>query len=499
MKKIIILIASSVLLLLLAACVYDNINPYDPENTSIETPNYPDFNYEKNVGTVYPNYIEIKWDRSTEDDFYFYAIARSSTPITIPDEMGSKEEKIITELKQLDSEDFWESYSDPAYISENLPTFSATFNVITLLPDANVNNFWDENVQPGTGYYYTLLIFSKNLVTYNYTAQLYIETPPNLWDESGTILRECELLFPHRDLPQACYDIKVDGNGYIYISGYSFGINYNYYTNVNGDTNGQPINNYYIVSRSVNDAFGIGQIWEEHALVMSEANIYPNAEIGRIMGFAVDNSYNMYIPDLKYPDWSVNVLSNWGTSIADTGFVQSTNIYIDDFSKYVYYDTNRDWLWISGDDIRIVNAADLEDYGTFDIISNSSSDRISGITMDANDNIFVCESEQNYIYKLEHITGDTWSFAAYFTGLPGSKNGQLKDPHGIACDSQGNVYVADTGNNRIQKFDSDGYWVSTWDLAELLGNGALEPRALFIKNDVLYVGCKLKIYEIQLP
>ena len=34
--------------------------------------------------------------------------------------------------------------------------------------------------------------------------------------------------------------------------------------------------------------------------------------------------------------------------------------------------------------------------------------------------------------------------------------GQFNTPHGIAIDAQGNVYVADTGNKRIQVFDGDG-------------------------------------------
>ena len=41
-------------------------------------------------------------------------------------------------------------------------------------------------------------------------------------------------------------------------------------------------------------------------------------------------------------------------------------------------------------------------------------------------------------------------------GEPGSGPGQLNTPHGIAADAQGNIYVADRGNRRIQVFDSDG-------------------------------------------
>jgi hypothetical protein len=41
-------------------------------------------------------------------------------------------------------------------------------------------------------------------------------------------------------------------------------------------------------------------------------------------------------------------------------------------------------------------------------------------------------------------------------GEPGDRPGQLNTPHSIAVDAQGNVYVADRGNRRIQVFDGDG-------------------------------------------
>jgi DNA-binding beta-propeller fold protein YncE len=41
-------------------------------------------------------------------------------------------------------------------------------------------------------------------------------------------------------------------------------------------------------------------------------------------------------------------------------------------------------------------------------------------------------------------------------GEPGDAPGQFDTPHSIATDAQGNVYVADRGNRRIQVFDGEG-------------------------------------------
>ena len=53
----------------------------------------------------------------------------------------------------------------------------------------------------------------------------------------------------------------------------------------------------------------------------------------------------------------------------------------------------------------------------------------------------------------------------------GSEEGQLKRPHSIDVDSSsGHVYVADSGNNRVQKFSADGQFIVTWG-TEGSGNG----------------------------
>ena len=49
-------------------------------------------------------------------------------------------------------------------------------------------------------------------------------------------------------------------------------------------------------------------------------------------------------------------------------------------------------------------------------------------------------------------------------GLPGSGEGRMSYPQGVAVDTAGNVYVADTGNHRIQKFSFSNVPVvpTTW-------------------------------------
>ncbi|HUP27667.1 MAG TPA: flippase activity-associated protein Agl23 [Chloroflexia bacterium] len=53
-------------------------------------------------------------------------------------------------------------------------------------------------------------------------------------------------------------------------------------------------------------------------------------------------------------------------------------------------------------------------------------------------------------------------------GYPFTQPGELNEPIGIAVDGSGMVYVADTNNKRIQKFDAQGKFVAQWAVP---GNG----------------------------
>ena len=65
-------------------------------------------------------------------------------------------------------------------------------------------------------------------------------------------------------------------------------------------------------------------------------------------------------------------------------------------------------------------------------------------------------------------------------GVTGAEQGEFRDPHALAMDSEGKLYVGDRGNSRIQIFDQEGEWIATWTQFG-------RPSGLFIdKNDVLY-------------
>lgn len=77
-----------------------------------------------------------------------------------------------------------------------------------------------------------------------------------------------------------------------------------------------------------------------------------------------------------------------------------------------------------------------------------------GIALDPEGNIYVADFRN---YRIQKLDAKGRFVTAW--GGEGAGPGQFKDPCGVAVDGKGRVYVADTFNNRVQVFDEKGKYV----------------------------------------
>jgi DNA-binding beta-propeller fold protein YncE len=88
---------------------------------------------------------------------------------------------------------------------------------------------------------------------------------------------------------------------------------------------------------------------------------------------------------------------------------------------------------------------------------NGQFDGPAGMAVDAAGNVYVADYGNHRVQKFT-------SSGTYLLqwGTQGSGPGQFNGPEGLAVDASGNVYVADFGNNRIQKFNDAGAYLTQW-------------------------------------
>ncbi len=80
-----------------------------------------------------------------------------------------------------------------------------------------------------------------------------------------------------------------------------------------------------------------------------------------------------------------------------------------------------------------------------------------GVAVDALGNVYVADTYNYQIQKFD----STGAFLAKW-GSQGGADGQFNYPIGVAVDALGNVYVADYYYHRIQKFDTNGAFLAKW-------------------------------------
>ncbi len=202
---------------------------------------------------------------------------------------------------------------------------------------------------------------------------------------------------------------------------------------------------------------------------------YNPTELGRFrfhkpVDIAVDSEKNLYISSFSAGKLVKLDLNGKGISIFNIG-VGSRLYGVDCFEDKICLSNFKD------DSVYILNT-------DFDILKTfgSSGKDVSkfhgpeGVSFDKSGNIYVVDSRNHRIQKFDREGNFILKFGKY-----GEYEGQLKNPSHVAVQKD-TVYLTDTGNNRIACFDESGNFIRN-----ITVEGLLKPRGIDIYNNNLII------------
>jgi tripartite motif-containing protein 71 len=191
-------------------------------------------------------------------------------------------------------------------------------------------------------------------------------------------------------------------------------------------------------------------------------------QFGWAHGIAIDGSGNLYVTDWDYPDWKHHRIQKFTTSGQFIEVWQRNGPGVDkfDFPVDVAVGPKEEVFVLAQASDDIKSSARVEKYspnGEF-ITQWSTGCPVSSlgkIAVDTQGNVYLAESRNHRMHKFDP-NGKllvTWGGSAEKEGRPGG--GLLARPRGITFDTSGNVYVVSHAD-RVQKFTPGGQFTATW-------------------------------------
>ena len=119
----------------------------------------------------------------------------------------------------------------------------------------------------------------------------------------------------------------------------------------------------------------------------------------------------------------------------------------------------------------------------------------NGLSFDSDDNLYVVDSRNDRVQKFTKEGGFLLGW-----GDSGTGEGQFNRPWGITIDHKGDVYVADWGNDRVQKFTPDGEYLMSFGSSQDEAGRLNHPADVAVDSDGdVYITDwgkgKVRIYE----
>ena len=220
-------------------------------------------------------------------------------------------------------------------------------------------------------------------------------------------------------------------------------------------------NNLYVADQKVGAIFIFNTDTREADLIKNSVH----AHFVRIIGLAMDDNDRLFVSDPGLRHVLVFDKTHKAEDVITEGMVEPGSIALDRENRLLYVsDVELDQVLVyDADSLKL-----LRKIGTagqkHELTTPGDFAKPTGLAIDADGNLYVCDTLNN---RIEVFDADGKFVSTY--GKNGDGPGYFGRPKGIAIDSDGHIWVADGMQDRVQVFNHE------WQLLITFGGHGLLP------------------------
>lgn len=220
-------------------------------------------------------------------------------------------------------------------------------------------------------------------------------------------------------------------------------------------------NNLYVADQKVGAIFIFNTETREVELIKNKTN----AHFVRIVGLAMDDGDRLFVSDPGLRHVLVFDSTHKATDVITDGMVEPSSLAIDRENRQLYIsDVNLDQVLVYDADTLKLKRKMGTTGKNHELTTPGDFAKPTGMAVDQEGNLYVCDTLND---RIEVFDADGKFISTY--GKNGDGPGYFARPKGIAVDGDGHIWVADGMQDRVQVFNNE------WQLLITFGGHGLLP------------------------